>query len=213
MTCPEFWISVSPPTANGPMEPDGEERAHLRQCPACAAEFARHSRLAEGLGMVAAEFRYIQAPRRVEDRLVAAFRWQSTMPPARSRRGWLAPAIWWAAAAVLMVSAGLFLWGGRQPLPQHHARPAAVEWAESTYPASLEAGENFSADSGEFIPVPNADRFASADEQMDLVRVEVPRAAMIAFGIPISAENANEPIEADVLLGPDGLARAVRLVN
>ena len=36
---------------------------------------------------------------------------------------------------------------------------------------------------------------------------------MIAMGIPVSEDRAAETLLADVALGPDGMARAVRLVN
>ena len=213
MTCQEFWISVAPPAAAGPPDMNAGERSHLDQCAACAAEFARHCRLAESLALAGRDLRRIQAPGRVEARLLAAFRWQGAAPKA-VRNPWLAPVIWWAAAAALLVCAGLFLTGGRQPLPARHVRPSPVQWADVVLPAEVEAGaEAQDETTAGFIPVPNADKFASNDEQVDLVRVEIPRSAMIAFGIPVSAEDAADRVEADVLLGPDGLARAVRFVN
>jgi hypothetical protein len=36
---------------------------------------------------------------------------------------------------------------------------------------------------------------------------------MIALGLEVSPERASEMVEADVMLGPDGLARAVRFVD
>ena len=46
-----------------------------------------------------------------------------------------------------------------------------------------------------------------------LVRVELPGSALIAVGLPVDAEMANAPVKADVLLGHDGLARAIRFVR
>ena len=48
-----------------------------------------------------------------------------------------------------------------------------------------------------------------------IVRLDVPRSALIAFGLgSIDAPAAeSETVEADVLVGPDGLARAVRFVH
>ena len=48
-----------------------------------------------------------------------------------------------------------------------------------------------------------------------IVRLDVPRSALMAFGlgsIDVPATDS-ETVEADVLVGPDGLARAVRFVN
>ena len=39
---------------------------------------------------------------------------------------------------------------------------------------------------------------------MNLVRVEVPRSAMIALGLDVSADRAEELVEADVMLGSNG---------
>ncbi|HEY0099859.1 MAG TPA: hypothetical protein VGB76_13005 [Pyrinomonadaceae bacterium] len=47
-------------------------------------------------------------------------------------------------------------------------------------------------------------------ESGQLVRVQVPRAALASLGLPLNAERGNEPVKADVLLGGDGLARAIR---
>jgi hypothetical protein len=46
-----------------------------------------------------------------------------------------------------------------------------------------------------------------------MVRVEVPRSAMLEVGLAVSADRVSELVEADVVLGPDGLARAIRFVD
>ena len=46
-----------------------------------------------------------------------------------------------------------------------------------------------------------------------LVRVELPRSALARFGLPMNMDRADERIKADVLVGADGLARAIRFVN
>jgi hypothetical protein len=46
-----------------------------------------------------------------------------------------------------------------------------------------------------------------------LVRVELPRSALESFGLPMNMERAGERIKADVLVGSDGLARAIRFVR
>ena len=64
----------------------------------------------------------------------------------------------------------------------------------------------------QFIPLLDAEELETSDE-VDVVRVEVPRSAMAALGFVVSAERASERVEADVAIGPDGLARAVRFVD
>ncbi|MBA3355814.1 MAG: hypothetical protein H0U18_07730 [Pyrinomonadaceae bacterium] len=46
-----------------------------------------------------------------------------------------------------------------------------------------------------------------------LVRVELPRSAMERFGLPVNMERYGERVKADVLVGADGLARAIRFVQ
>lgn len=46
-----------------------------------------------------------------------------------------------------------------------------------------------------------------------LIRVELPRYALARFGLPMNMNRVDERVKADVLIGPDGLARAIRFVN
>jgi hypothetical protein len=46
-----------------------------------------------------------------------------------------------------------------------------------------------------------------------VIRVELPPAALFAMGINVPLENASSAIKADLLVGPDGVARAMRLVE
>jgi len=45
------------------------------------------------------------------------------------------------------------------------------------------------------------------------VRVELPRSALASFGMPVGAEPAGGRVKADVLLGEDGVARAIRFIR
>jgi hypothetical protein len=46
-----------------------------------------------------------------------------------------------------------------------------------------------------------------------LVRVELSRVAMLSMGLPVNMDRYSERVKADVLLGADGLARAIRFVQ
>jgi hypothetical protein len=63
----------------------------------------------------------------------------------------------------------------------------------------------------DFIPLMQGARLAQGDGGR-LVRVELPRSALASFGLPVNAE-AGGRVKADVLLGEDGLARAIRFVR
>jgi len=50
-------------------------------------------------------------------------------------------------------------------------------------------------------------------ENGELIRVQMPSSALIALGLPVNVENADKPVKADLLIGEDGLARAIRFVR
>ncbi|MGI8655357.1 MAG: hypothetical protein ACR2LC_09080 [Pyrinomonadaceae bacterium] len=64
----------------------------------------------------------------------------------------------------------------------------------------------------DFLPLGDANNLAAQDGGQ-LVRVELPRSALLTFGLPMNMERAAEPVKADVLVGQNGLARAIRFVR
>jgi hypothetical protein len=64
----------------------------------------------------------------------------------------------------------------------------------------------------DFMPVSYGDNLNEIDNGR-IVRVEMPRSALAQFGLPVNMERANERIKADVLLGDDGMPRAIRFVR
>jgi hypothetical protein len=69
-----------------------------------------------------------------------------------------------------------------------------------------------SAGGGEYMPLTYL-AGATAMESGTVVRVEMSRAALISLGVPLSAERTDETFKADVVIGDDGVARAIRLVG
>jgi hypothetical protein len=63
-----------------------------------------------------------------------------------------------------------------------------------------------------FVRLPNAPRI-EPDEQVDLVRAEVPGSDIIALGLAVSEDRASEPVLAEFAFGSDGMPRAVRVVT
>jgi hypothetical protein len=64
----------------------------------------------------------------------------------------------------------------------------------------------------DFIPLTYGASLSGTDGG-HVVRLELPRTALAQFGLPVNAERSGEPVTADVLLGEDGLARAIRFVR
>lgn len=46
-----------------------------------------------------------------------------------------------------------------------------------------------------------------------IVRVDIPRATLFAMGFDLPLENESETVRADLLVGSDGVTRAVRVVK
>ena len=63
-----------------------------------------------------------------------------------------------------------------------------------------------------FVGIPYVTPLAP-NERADVVRVQMPVAALIAAGVPVAVADAGATAEADVVVGQDGRARAVRLVS
>ncbi|MBA3806329.1 MAG: hypothetical protein H0X14_11540 [Acidobacteria bacterium] len=83
----------------------------------------------------------------------------------------------------------------------------------SPQPVNATASNSTASDTAtDFIPL----TYEASQGAMDgghVVRVELPRTALAQFGLPVNAERTAESVTADVLLGDDGLARAIRFVR
>jgi hypothetical protein len=64
----------------------------------------------------------------------------------------------------------------------------------------------------EFFPLLEGDDLSSL-ESGQIVRVELQGSELLAVGLPVDAAMTGEPVKADVVLGHDGLARAIRFVR
>lgn len=205
MNCQEFWDRM--PELSSQLLRDESE--HLEACRECAAAWERQCSLGVGMRRLSQDWKRVEAPLRVETGLRAAFRMQKAQRPAE-----VAPhAVWMplfaGLAAALLVALGLLLVRDRPAQSPHRTSTATVQLAAST-PGDII--DDDSPDSDGFIPLPNAERIAP-DENVNVVRVEVPRSAMLAVGLPVSADQSTDLVEADIKMGSDGLARAVRFVN
>lgn len=78
---------------------------------------------------------------------------------------------------------------------------------------SPEAGNSDQSEvTTEFLPLSYVSP-ANLQDGGQLVRVELPRSAMVRFGLPVNIERYGEKVKADVLVSADGLARAIRFVQ
>lgn len=179
---------------------DGAALAHTDTCSRCAARLESEREVAAALRILATSSQSLEAPARVERALLAAFR-RGVRAQSAARSGALWPA--WGIAAALAVLAVAAALQPRAPAPVAIRNAAPLQTVEV-------------ADSGEVATEYFAleqDTDLSALEGAPVVRMKLPRAVLMTFGLPMNPERAEEPVQADVVLGPDGFARAVRFVN
>ena len=98
--------------------------------------------------------------------------------------------------------------GGVQRVAPSRGRRSASK--KQTKP--VEAAESRTEVATEFIPLIHGGDMSPSDGGQ-IIRVEMPRSALVAFGLPMNMERAGERVKADVVVGNDGLARAIRFVH
>ena len=63
-----------------------------------------------------------------------------------------------------------------------------------------------------FVAIPYVEPVAPSD-QLDVYSVQLPRASLIVYGVPVRAGSLDSPVLADIAVGSNGVVRAVRFVN
>jgi len=99
--------------------------------------------------------------------------------------------------------------GSRAPRPKRHNRPRLT-------PPLITDSMTVYAKRGEyatdFVPL-SYGGVQKPMESGEVIRLEMSRSALIAFGLPVNVEHADAPVKAELLLGEDGMARAIRFVR
>jgi hypothetical protein len=99
--------------------------------------------------------------------------------------------------------------GSRAPRPRRGGRPRIIK------PLIIDGMTTYANDSEyatDFFPLSYGED-QKPMESGEVIRVQMPRSALIAFGLPVNVERADVPVKADLLVGEDGLARAIRFVR
>ena len=217
--------------------------SHVEHCAACAALLERERRLSQGLRALRAAAPAAPSEamsRRLLDAFAERQPVQLTVAreaTRRARNGWLR-----AAAAVLVASGGMLLWSstGNKPAtdkpraastsvadirtPDARLPPPSMQLAadvrrgsatahasrqprrsrQRAYPAVVRAVG--------FVALPGAAGLPDF-ESGEIVRMEIALTSLPAYGIEILPDAQGSPVEADLLVGQDGQARAIRLVT
>jgi hypothetical protein len=149
--------------------------------------------LTRALRAVAEDERALGASTKVEVRLLAE---AHIIVGARRRRAYVAAG---ALAAALLFAIAFPVWRSGTVRPPAVDRAGSVE--SSARPAPGEDATDFFPLMYSNVPI----------EDGHTVRLELPQAALTSFGL--EADDASGTVLADVLVGQDGLARAVRFVR
>lgn len=137
-----------------------------------------------------------EAPAAVRERLLVEFRRRAARKRQIAR--FSAAGLGAIAAAVLLA-----VWIPQQL--RHSPTTAAIQSNPAPAPAADEIDSAF-------YPLPEAEGLPPI-ESATVIRVQMPVASLQLMGLPVSEEGAADPIQAEILLGQDGLARGVRLVQ
>jgi hypothetical protein len=140
-----------------------------------------------------------EAPLHIEQQLRAQFRRHSRR---RALMTW-APAFGVAAAAGI----ALFFW---IHMPKSASVPG-VATPQVVAASAVASGAEDDTDTS-FYPLAEAEALPAVENAM-VVRVQLPVSSLQLMGVPVSEERADASVQADLLLGQDGLARAVRLAQ
>jgi hypothetical protein len=91
------------------------------------------------------------------------------------------------------------------------ARVSVVERAGQEGAATVDPLHNAASLLADFIPLPGAAALPEL-ERGDVVRIEVPIAGLAAYGFDMVPDATPASVAADLLIGQDGMARAIRLM-
>ncbi|HEV2424492.1 MAG TPA: hypothetical protein VGZ29_06670 [Terriglobia bacterium] len=92
------------------------------------------------------------------------------------------------------------------------ARPAKISPRKTTRKARTAPESDELEDLADFIPLPYADDDSPLGAG-ELVRVRLSQSTLGLLGFPVSEAKASEPVTADLVIGQDGVARAIRFVS
>lgn len=180
----------------------------------------REDYVIQALRALAENDREREAPPEVEARLIGVFHSRK-----RYGRRWAAIA---ALAAGLVIA--LLLWPNHKSNPAVSAAPAALPVPELVLPmreaeptpkvarASHKLARKAAAAQPpqpqevvtDFFPLMNP---APSFGRGQMLRVQLPAAAMQTVGLPVREEHLDDLVQADVLVGEEGMPRAIRFVR
>ena len=240
MNCGEFRNSMIE-VVRGGAAPALESAAleHAGTCETCNRLLTREGELRAAFQSIASGNR--SAGPQVESALLEAFdaHFQAagkpvlvSMPTSIRPRHW---ALWAVAAAALLAVAAFVARPRQQPTPiavtptpqvqpvpapreipalekieAAAARPVRKPSRRRAVPSPAET--EVASSQNEFVALPYGNAMGPP-ERAQVLRVTMPRSALSGLGLPVNLERAQDMIRADIVVGDDSIARAIRFVD
>lgn len=190
---------------------------HAARCASCAAlqESWQEARIA--LQALRETTRDAETPQRVEMRLMHEFDMRHRAGKRRSVAIFAA----WALATAAVLFAGVSWWNWR--LTQTHGNVSAGNVVKpntsvpsvNPSPAEVDTSEEPTLiadnEAGDFTLLPGS--LPQETDDSTIVRVGMERGALSALGLQVNEERVSDWIQVDLLVGQDGLPKAVRLLQ
>ena len=185
---------------------------HAARCPGCAALYESWQEARTALQAWRESTQDAETPRRVEMRLQHEFQMRHRSTKVRA----VAIFASWVLATATVLFAGVSVWNWRQeqnhsgasaggPVKSNAVTPSPLSTTEPSEIPTLVANN----EAGDFTLLPG-----SLPQEVDdsaIVRVRMQRGALGALGLPVNEEQVSDWIQVDLLVGQDGLPKAVRL--
>jgi hypothetical protein len=237
MDCDTFREILHQMSGPGALESYESERAlaHAESCSQCAEQLMHVEWLEFSLAKFAEQSATLQAPSRVEAALQQEFRRQKA---ARTRKliAWRLAVLGTAAAFFLAI--GLWLRYRQMPstIPASNIAPEVAVLTPQIRPVppptetpaqsaselkTIARAHRGHAAQGRALETEDEASFVRLPYTVDsvtldggtIVRVEMPRAALASYGLPVTDFGGNDRVPVDLVLSTDGTPEAIRLVS
>jgi hypothetical protein len=191
---------------------------HASTCNSCAQFLEAQEMLNGTLRQVAAEDAAIHPSQKVEQNLMDAYNRRNH--PSIS---WMSRYRWYPAAAIIILAIAAFLWEAKWIQWSGQNEKAKQNTSVADH-APLHKSSNYVSKSQSAISNEDADSEVATEyfplvplnqgyDDLQRVRVMLPRSALMQFGLPMNEERSGEPITADLLITEDGTPQAIRFIQ
>jgi anti-sigma factor RsiW len=208
MTCRQLKSDLIDLARGAAVDPSREAalESHVRACSPCAVLLERQRAMSDALRRLASEQRVPALNSRQLNTLLAAF----GRPRGRSRPATIAVGLSLAASVLIVASLSVGLQrqaSAPDSSPVVAVTPASPTSAETPFDVAQGSPERSRGTA--FVVLPGAEALPRL-ESGRVIRIEITESELTAVGLWPAHAGA---VQADVLVGQDGLARAVRLVQ